>query len=402
MKLVHPLVALVSLFGSAAVAADALNGAQRSTHKQTVDYRMVAHPKSGVELPRIRLAARPALEQAVNDQLDSLAGEMMCLADTRSEDPWYETNVEVAHADNDLLSVEIHASYFCGGAHPVNGANLSVTFDLLTGRPVRLRELFEDYPRDSARIAEAYAESLTAEQLEGCEDVLSVGLDSGDEERIAEEEVGMLEQYGFNYTLSSQGLTLQPIFPNVVAACAHSSTLPFDRIRAFASKEGILMRVADGSRITSTSGPDAWKPLDEFENVEAFELQLLGEQNDCLARTGGGTLAGTCFKLHELWDRELNIQYKRLRDALDSEGREKLTRSQKDWITYRDSTFAFNLQMLDFNYSAPGTLWVSIRAGAGVDAMARVIRNRTLMLIEWRRQHARGPVTEESLLNEVE
>lgn len=162
----------------------------------------------------------------------------------------------------------------------------------------------------------------------------------------------------------------------------------------------LVLANASGAQDSTAKGLEDWKPLAEFESVEAFEQQLAGEQKECLARSGGGTLAATCFHLYELWDRELNIQYKRLRSALDTAGKEKLTRSQKDWITYRNSTFAFNTHMLDFSYSAPGTMWASIRTDVGIRAMARVARDRTLLLLEWEKQRARGPIDEESLLNE--
>ena len=241
-------VALLGSAGSVAGRPDAevIASANELTQKRTVDYRMVPHPVSGVELPRISLPARPAAEQAVNAELESLAGDMMCASDTPAESRDYDSTVEVTYADNDVLSVEIHASFFCGGAHPVNDANLSVTFDLVTGRSVRFRELFEDYGRDSAKIAEAYVATLSADELEGCEDLLSAG---GDTDGVVnEEDVGALEMYGFTYTLSPQGLTVQPSFPNVMTACAHPSTIPFAEIRELAAKESILMRAADAAR----------------------------------------------------------------------------------------------------------------------------------------------------------
>lgn len=215
---------------------EVVDGAYQLTHKRTVDYRMVPHPVSGVELPRISLAERPAVEQAVNAHLEMTAADMMCQSDTPSEDHEYNAFVEVTYADNDVLSISIHANGFCGGAHPIVGANHSVTFDLLTGRPVRFRELFEDYERDAAVIAKAYVASLTAEDLEGCEDI------------FVEEDFDGLEMYGFSYTLSPQGVVMQPEFPHVIVACAIPSTVPFERVLELASREGILVRAADASR----------------------------------------------------------------------------------------------------------------------------------------------------------
>ena len=90
--------------------------------------------------------------------------------------------------------------------------------------------------------------TLSAEELEGCEDVLSAGRDNRDDGVVTEEDIGALEMYGFTYTFSPQGLVVQPLFPNVIAACAHPLTLPFERVRELASKDGILMRAADAAR----------------------------------------------------------------------------------------------------------------------------------------------------------
>ncbi len=111
-------------------------------------------------------------------------------------------------------------------------------------------------------------------------------------------------------------------------------------------------------------------------------------------------MAVTCFKLYELWDRELNIQYARIQGVLDAEGKRKLAESQRRWIEFRDSTFAFESYVLAFTYSAPGTMWIAIRAGEADKSMAGIARDRTLMLLDWEKRWARGPVDEESLLNE--
>ena len=161
-----------------------------------------------------------------------------------------------------------------------------------------------------------------------------------------------------------------------------------------------IVVVSAGAAQGDESGLGEFAPLADFESVEAFEAQLGDYQRDCLTRSGGGSMAVQCHMLYELWDRELNIQYKGLREALDEAGRKKLTESQRDWIRSRDSTIAFNSHLLDFSYSAPGTMWIAIRAGVADSDMAGLVRNRTLRLREWRKRLARGPVDEESLLNE--
>jgi hypothetical protein len=190
---------------------------------------MVENQKSGVEMPRISLPERPDVEQRVNEELDVHAASLMCLD---PESGSYSARAVVTHADDDVFSVHVGVSYYCGGAYPVNHADSSITFDLRTGEAVRFTALFADYERDRAAIARAFLESLSAEDLEGCEDVLTVeGLD---------------EQY-FAYTISTEGLRVEPSFPHVVEVCNRDSVVPFDELRAFAAPGGILARVADAA-----------------------------------------------------------------------------------------------------------------------------------------------------------
>lgn len=203
----------------------------------TVDYRMERHPLSGVALPRVTLPGRPAVEQAVNASLDATAADLRCFADEPSEDHEYNASVEVTYAADDVLSVAILASGFCGGAHPIVGADLSVTYDLVSGRRVGFRELFEDYDRDVEKIAAAYLSSVPEGELEGCEDVLTEGA-------TPEEPQGPLEMYGFHYSLSAEGIAIRPAFPHAIVACAIPATVPYDRLRALAATDGLLMRLA--------------------------------------------------------------------------------------------------------------------------------------------------------------
>lgn len=188
---------------------------------------------SGVEMPRIRLPDRPEVEKRVNDQFDSLAASLTCFdVEMDGENAWYDTSTVVTYAANDVLSVQVVSSYYCGGAYPTNGADSSMTFDLRTGQAVGFRALFADYEGDGAAIARAYLKRLFPEDLEDCEDVLTV------------EE---LDGHYFAYTVSPEGLRLQPAFPQAFAACGHRATLPFSGLRPFAAPGGILVRLADAT-----------------------------------------------------------------------------------------------------------------------------------------------------------
>ena len=192
-----------------------------------VAYGMVVNPTSGVEMPRIRLPDRPKVEQRVNDQLDALAASLMCLDGGGT----YSSAATVRHAANDVFSVQVGSSYYCGTPYPTNHADSSMTFDLWTGEAIAFKKLFEDYQRDGAEIAGAFVESLSAEDLDGCEDVLTV------------EELNKWQS--FAYTISTQGLRVELSFPHVLAACNRQSIVAFGALRTFAAPESILTRIAN-------------------------------------------------------------------------------------------------------------------------------------------------------------
>jgi len=230
----RPIPFLVSLALVALACAGAAPG--RETPRPgagTVEYRMVASPVSGVEMPRIRLPERPEVEQQVNAQLDAEAADLRCMdGDVDANEGWWESSVSVTYAMNDVFSVSIASNFYCGGAHPMNDADSSQTFDLRTGRSVRFRSLFEDYDRDAAEIERAYLSHLTAEDREGCEDVLTA---EG------------LEGHYFAYTIAPEGVRMRTSFPHVIEACNRTAVVPFAELRAYARPGGILVRLADAA-----------------------------------------------------------------------------------------------------------------------------------------------------------
>jgi hypothetical protein len=158
---------------------------------------------------------------------------MACEPDVPAERRQYQARATVTYAAHNVFSVSIHASYDCGGAYPTNDADLSTTFDLLTGRSVSFRELWQDSKRDVARIASIYRATLSAEDITGCEQELSADT---------------LAEYGFTYSLSKRGLAVQPSFPHVIEACAVPSILSFDSVRGLAAQGSVLARVAAAER----------------------------------------------------------------------------------------------------------------------------------------------------------
>jgi hypothetical protein len=208
---------------------------------------MVRHPWTGAALPRLIRFEDPKIQEMVNHQLDTFASELSCAEEGEkpTTQELFDVKSKVTYAGDDVLSVDVRASFFCG-AYPTD-ANFSVTYDLRTGAEVPFEALFSNYQRDGAEIARALypehvarAESFAAS---GQEESESGSCDDHPEAYAVES----LLETGFAYALSPRGLIVEPNFPHVSAACAEQVTVLFERIRRFAAPGGVLARVTDAS-----------------------------------------------------------------------------------------------------------------------------------------------------------
>jgi hypothetical protein len=207
-------------------------------------YTLVRNPESGAVLPRLTDTRDPRW-RAVNAQLDSVAAELRCLDKVdpfgHATEHWSDT--KVAYAADSILSVFIRFGGFCGGAHPINGVNLSMTFDLRMGKGVPFRELFADYDGNALAIVRALYPEQTARaaQLARRGDP---ALTDEDECIVVYAAAGLARGY-FAYTFSRAGLVVEPDFAHVVGACREEVVVPYDRLRPFAAPGGILDRMVD-------------------------------------------------------------------------------------------------------------------------------------------------------------
>ena len=203
-----------------------------------VETRLVRDPASSAELPRVVLPERPEVERRVNADLDSLSASLRCEdVGTNTADTSFDVRSAVAFAGADVLSVSVHAAYYCGGAYPTNDANLSATYDLATGRRVPFEALWRDYAADQAAITGVLGATLAPAAQAG--EFISECADLFAPEAIA--------TTTFAYVLSDAGLVVQPEYPHVMEACAVEATVPYGSVRAFAAEDGVLARVAGAS-----------------------------------------------------------------------------------------------------------------------------------------------------------
>jgi len=125
--------------------------------------------------------------------------------------------------------------------------------------------------------------------------------------------------------------------------------------------------------------PKDFKTLENFKSVEAFEASYAEYVQDCFDNTGGGTGGIRCTQLeYELWDREMNIYYKRLLAKVSDPT--ALKESQRLWIQMRDKTIEVNSALLDRRYQEQGTMYALMRAGDAARIITPLVKQRALML----------------------
>ena len=123
--------------------------------------------------------------------------------------------------------------------------------------------------------------------------------------------------------------------------------------------------------------------LSSFKSIEEFEANYGKYVQDCLDNTYGGTGGTRCFIGYEMWDRELNIYYKKLYSQLDKNGKQLLKKSQKAWLKERDLSIDFVSFLLDKKYTEPGTMYLLMRAGDADSMITPIVKQRALMLKKW-------------------
>ncbi|PZQ08190.1 MAG: DUF1311 domain-containing protein [Aliarcobacter butzleri] len=128
---------------------------------------------------------------------------------------------------------------------------------------------------------------------------------------------------------------------------------------------------------------DSFLKLESFETVEKFESYINKYTQECLDNGFGGTGSIPCFVSYELWDKELNIYYRKLMSKLTAKEKELLKESQKKWLEFRDKTIEFNSLMLDRNYDQEGTMFLLARASVADSDISEIIKNRVLYLKNW-------------------
>lgn len=233
-------LSLLWLAGLLCAVAAPSNPDRGETVSDGIGYRKEPVGKTGIQFPRLIQYRDPAIVSAVNREIDQLTSTMGC--EEKSKDNTYEVRSEVTYATKDIFSIYASASYYCGGAYPTNDSNMSLTFDLKTGKVVAFPDLFKNYEADKKKIlktifAKQVAQAARRGKTKG----------AGGKEGSCENDPNLfgldnLMQSEFAFNFAKQGLQVQPQWPHAVEACALRVTVPFGALKAFASPNGILAR----------------------------------------------------------------------------------------------------------------------------------------------------------------
>jgi len=241
MRLTTTLSAFLLVLASFALSAGASQG---KGHRTTNDihYRMSPVGDTQIRFPRLTAYKDITTMNRVNAQIDELSKEFGCSA-PRGEEDWYKVFSRVEYAAKDVFSIYASANFYCGGTYPTNDANMSLTFDLRTGKKVQFAELFRTYDANKDQILKI----IFARQLARTEKLLAAGKKS-DENFNCEGNSDLftlktLRDSKYAYNFSEKGLVVQPSWPHVVEACAERVIVPYQQLKEFAAPDGILARI---------------------------------------------------------------------------------------------------------------------------------------------------------------
>ncbi len=201
-----------------------------------ISYTFIKY-QSGISMPTVVAFPDEAVMNRVNRELTNIGTSLGCQeVFSGTQATYFNVDPKVVYNKNDIFSVSIHASYFCGGAYPTNDSNLSVTFDMKTGERVDFEELFQNYEQDKAKILRLIFGDLIrmGETYKGkdqnCNTIYS-------EKRFTEETIG------YGYVVSKEGITVQPLWPHVIEVCAVPRTVMHATLAPYLKQDSLLSRV---------------------------------------------------------------------------------------------------------------------------------------------------------------
>ncbi|MCT7464818.1 lysozyme inhibitor LprI family protein [Aliarcobacter cryaerophilus] len=125
------------------------------------------------------------------------------------------------------------------------------------------------------------------------------------------------------------------------------------------------------------------KKLSDFKTVDEFVNYQNNYTQECLDNGFGGSGSIPCFVSYKLWDRELNIYYKKFFNLLNKREQEYLKKLQTKWLETRDLTMEYNNMLVSEEYSDEGSMYELLAAGHLDKLNTPMVKERALLLKSW-------------------
>lgn len=201
--------ALLVASGTLAAPAPAIQLAPLHSHGATAKYpRLVAFPDRAIQRKVNALfAAKDAADS--NERKDCLSQlKDAHIAPTADS---YSLDISVSYASKTFVSLDVRATYYCGGPYPNDGVREPLTIDLRSGNELNWKKVFKPgfllgESGGMAKLVSLYQVRYTKQPnpVEGCPDVVKNDLDA------------LL----LRLDAAKGGLVVTPDFPHAPQACA--------------------------------------------------------------------------------------------------------------------------------------------------------------------------------------
>ncbi|MBA3767444.1 MAG: hypothetical protein H0W99_10725 [Acidobacteria bacterium] len=207
------------------------------TNDGEIGYRMVRVRRTRILFPRLTSFRDRAIMNAVNRRIDELTAEFGCQGEG-GKNATYKVRSRVEYTAKDIFSIYASSEYYCGTAYPTNDNNVSLTFDMKTGKTVNFEDLFKNYEADRQEIIKTIFAGLLAR---GARAAASGKPKDGNCEELYN--LDTLESATYVFNFSKTGLSVQADWPHVMESCAERVAVPYTKLSKFAAPDGLLARV---------------------------------------------------------------------------------------------------------------------------------------------------------------
>lgn len=199
----------------------------------SIEYELKAFYRNGKKfmMPYLTTYEDVLVMDKVNKYLSTIEEGFGCGPEGTTK--YFESKTEVINATNDIYSVSIFVSYDCGGAHPTNDSDLSLTFDMKTGEVVPFENLFSNFKADKEKIVGVIFEN----QIKG-----AVGAPQDDTSCRSMHSITKFAESYYSYVIDGDYISVRPIWGHAIQACATASVIPITRLASFFDETSILSR----------------------------------------------------------------------------------------------------------------------------------------------------------------